>query len=115
MARQSDKLKQGEGEFKAVYKVVDQRSEGRCEFYEPGPLGRCPRPARDHHHLYKPRRIAHHPGLIVHLCRAHHDRCEWPYKRGRLVISLYGGRFVFAIRFFANKFAARDEPRPSTG
>lgn len=112
MQRQSVKVTVAETEYRAVYRVVDRRSDGRCEFSqipEWGPLLRCTRRARDHHHLFKPRRDHHDAGLIVHLCRFHHDRCEWPYNRGRLVPSaLGGGRFSFAIRFAADKFAARE-------
>jgi hypothetical protein len=86
---------------------VNQRSEGRCEFRIPceglvavDNMPRCPKRATDHHHLLKPRRSHHTPDQIVHLCRDHHDRCEWPFKRGRLVITQRGGgRFAFAIRY----------------
>lgn len=118
MSRRSEKIKANEAEYRAVYKVVDQRSEGRCEFHlsmegltvrrgEAPP--RCRKQATDHHHLYKPRRSHHDPALIVHLCRDHHERCEWPFKRGRLCISLTGGRFSFSIRYASDKFAVREE------
>lgn len=111
MSRRSEKVKAQEAEYRAVYKVVDQRSEGRCEFYEVAAFGfvRCTKRAADHHHLYKPRRSAHDHRLIVALCRDHHDRCEWPFKRGRLCISLTGGRFSFSIRYASDKFAVREE------
>lgn len=115
MKRQSEKVKANAGEFQAVYKIVRVRSGGRCEcnlFHDPTPPFsglRCNRQAVDPHHLYKPRRSHHDENYIVHLCRSHHDRCEWPYKRGRLVISpLGGGAFHFAIRYAADKFAARE-------
>jgi len=112
MRRTSAKVDQARADFRAVYAVVDARSEGRCEFTqipEWGPLLRCTRPARDHHHLFKPRRGNHSAEKIVALCRFHHDRATWPYKRGRLVVTaLGGGRFEFAIRFAADKFAARE-------
>lgn len=121
MSRRSEKVKEGEAEFQAVYAVVDARSGGRCEvdlllfagedlsFYSGTPKAtfRCRRRATDHHHLYKPRRSNHEAALIVALCRHHHERCEWPYKRGRLVISLVDGRRVFAIQFAKDKFALR--------
>ena len=110
IARRSEKVKAAETAYQAVYRLVDARSDGRCEFSqipEWGPLLRCTRPARDHHHLYKPRRSHHDSALIVHLCRFHHERCEWPYHRGRLVISLRAGQFVFAFLFAADKFALR--------
>ena len=109
MKRQSVKVAKAQPDFRAVYKVVDQRSEGRCEAnqWDGYPMMRCRRRASDHRHLYKPRRRHHDPALIVRLCRHHHGRCVWPYKRGRLVISLVGGCPVFAIRFAADKFALR--------
>jgi hypothetical protein len=110
MTRQSEKVRKAAPDFRAVYKLVDTRSDGRCEYNllpEWRPLVRCRRRASDHHHLYKPRRAHHDPALIVHLCRHHHDRCVWPYKRGRLVIALVGGRHTFAIQFAADKFALR--------
>lgn len=108
MKRRSEKVEAGEAEFRAVYAVVDARSGGRCEVnLLPEPGTRCRRRAADHHHLYKPRRSNHDPKLIVALCRGHHERCEWPYKRGRLVISLVDGRRVFAIQYAKDKFAFR--------
>lgn len=116
MPRRSEKAKAEEAAFKAVYGVVDARSEGRCECdFLPSPHDgwtRCRHRAADHHHLYKPRRSHHDPALIVHLCRHHHDRCAWPFKRGRLVIRLLGGRHTFAIQFAADKFAARRATAP---
>ena len=116
MKRRSEKVKDGEADFQAVYRLVDQRSEGRCEFWQPaefGPPTRCPRRAADHHHLFKPRRSHHTPNMIVHLCRAHHDRCDWPYQRGRLIVwagfGPHAGTFAFTIRFASDKFAAREE------
>lgn len=112
MNQKSDKVKAQETEYQAVYRQVDERSGGRCEFTQIpdyGNLLRCTRHARDHHHLYKPRRSNHDDALIVHLCRFHHERCEWPYKRGRLVVSIVGGKHSFAIRFAADKFEARKE------
>jgi hypothetical protein len=114
MRRTSEKVKRAATDYQAVYKVVDARSEGRCEFSqipEWGPVLRCTRPARDHHHLFKPRRSHHDPEKIVHLCRFHHDRVSWPFKRGRLVVMPEGkGRFSFSILFAADKFAL-SEPK----
>lgn len=115
MKRQSDKVAAAEAAYQAVYRIVDQRSGGRCEFWQPVenendvPV-QCPRRATDHHHIEKPRRSHHTPDLIVHLCRVHHDRCEWPYKRGRLIVTILGWPdeyFSFAIRFASDKLAAR--------
>lgn len=129
MKKVSEKVRQGEREFSAVYREVDQRSEGRCEFWLPleyaaltsgeslaaDPIVRlrCRKRATDHHHLVKPRRSAGHhtSSLIVHLCREHHDRCEWPFARGRLLITAAEGRgeFTFAIRYASDKFTARGQ------
>ena len=113
LARQSKKVKKAEPDFRAVYRLVDLRSEGRCEFdqlAEWGPRLRCTHTATDHHHVLKPRRVHHNENAVVHLCRHHHDRAEWPYPRGRLVVTILGnGRFEFAIKFASDKFAAREE------
>jgi hypothetical protein len=108
--QQSEKVKQEEAEFKAVYAVVDARSEGRCEYNpmpEYGTTPRCPRRASDHHHLYKPRRSNHEPILILHLCRDHHDRASWPYQRGRLTFSIINGLHKAKIVYASDKWAAR--------
>ena len=55
---------------------------------------RCPKRARDHHHLVKPRASNHVPWLVVAMCRDHHDRCDWPYQRGRLCFRYYASRFA---------------------
>ena len=37
---------------------------------------------------------------IVPLCRSCHDRTDWPYSRGRLIVECLGiGRFVFRVAF----------------
>lgn len=107
MRRQSKKVKKGEPSFRKVYALVDRRSEGRCEvnFYPAEPRLGCRRQATDHHHVLKPRRSHHNENAIVHLCRAHHDRAEWPYHRGRLVIKILGsGKFSFAINYTSDKY-----------
>jgi len=111
MNRRSEKVKAGEASFRTVYRAVDKRSDGICEFSllpDYGDAIRCKRRATDHHHLYKPRRSHHEKDLVVALCRVHHERCEYPYKRGRLVILLVNGRHHFALRFASDKFAARN-------
>jgi hypothetical protein len=105
LRRVSKKVRAGEAAFQAVYRQVDARSGGRCEVREFNI--RCLRPARDHHHLYKPRRSHHSPELIVHLCRPHHNACERSYSRGRLVIALVGGQHMYQIVTAADKWAAR--------
>jgi hypothetical protein len=115
MPRRSSKVKDGTGAFQAVYREVDQRSEGRCEcaigdVFGEFPLPQCTHRATDHHHVLKPRRVYHNANSIVHLCRHHHDRCTWPFKRGRLVVTILGnGRFTFSIKFASDKFAARGD------
>lgn len=114
MKRKSDKTVQGEAQFLEVYRAIDQRSGGRCEYVPlEEPRLRCTYRAADHHHLYKPRASHHREDAIVHLCRHHHERCEWPYKRGRLVVESVGigptHRFLFTIRYGADKFSVRRE------
>lgn len=110
MSKKSEKVKAGEADFRAVYDEVDARSEWRCEVWttDSGPLIRCPRRANDHHHLARPRRANHVAAQIVHICRICHDRTEWPYQRGRLVFQyVFPDGFMFAIRYAASKFEAR--------
>lgn len=103
LRRQSLKVKP---DFRAVYRQVDERSEGRCEFSDGAIIlsglgaGRCHHSGTDHHHCVKPRRSHHDATLIVNLCRMHHDWCDRPYHRGRLVVTPLGqGRFTFEIRY----------------
>lgn len=76
---------------------VRQRSKGWCEVGSPdapcGPtwkgeysceITQFSRTATDLHHLVKRPRL-HEPWAIVHLCRRHHEMCEAPYAKGRLV------------------------------
>ena len=102
-------------DFRAVYAEVDRRSEGRCEWEDhehpslsPGPAFavRCGWRATDHHHTQKPRRSRHTAALIIHLCRHHHARCDWPYARGRAsIVAMMDGRFSCMILTSADKFA----------
>lgn len=99
LRRRSLKVEQSEGDWQQVYRLVDARSEGRCEFTDHTLMrARCPKRATDHHHCVKPRRMNQDVVKIVHLCRAHHERCDWPFARGRLVVSPLGdGRFIFSL------------------
>lgn len=106
MRRQSKKVRNGADEWRAVYRQVDERSGGFCEVVVDAE--RCKKRAADHHHLNKPRRAHHTPAGIVHMCRAHHDRCEWPYKRGRLVY--VGASFLgvhFVVKYANDKWQIR--------
>lgn len=116
MAKRSEKAREAEPDFRAVYAEVDARSGGRCEVttQEPGSVSafRCHLRAQEHHHLFKPRRAHHTAHEIIHICRGHHDRVEWPFTRGRLcyVGSATTGDIVafhFALRYAASKFDAR--------
>lgn len=74
----------------------------RCEFCRRvGPL--------DGHETRKPRtRYWLNRNYVVMLCRACHERCEWPYAKGRLMIP--GTRdtgWGFYLQFAPDKFAAR--------
>jgi hypothetical protein len=107
MRRQSVKVQAEASAFRAVYQAVDERSEGRCEVVLDGE--RCRKRATEHHHLVKPRRSYHVPELIVHMCRTHHERCEWPYQRGRLcykgaiIVPLHPA-FCFTVRYHNPKW-----------
>jgi len=85
------------------------RSDGRCEVVLVGL--RCIRRAADPHHVQK--RSQGGAGSFdntIAICREHHDRTDWPYQRGRLVIRPLGeGRFECAIVTAPDKFAVRDE------
>lgn len=118
MRRVSVKRRAEAETFAAVYRLVDKRSEGQCEFIVSGDAGtgpylagaRCRKRATDHHHCVKPRRSHHSVNEIIHLCRAHHDRCEGPFVLGRLVVTPLGNeRFRYTIRYASDKFANRRE------
>lgn len=98
---------------------VFARAGGRCEveftvLSESFSI-RCNRSAVDHHHVQK-RSQGGDDTLdnVIALCREHHDRTDWPYKRGRLVIrSLGQGRFECAIVTATGKFALRTLEEPN--
>jgi len=110
MSRKSEKVAEGETAYQAVYRAVDARSDGKCEVnlvpFEP--RLRCNRQARHHHHTVKPRRSNHSADLIIAVCPYHHDRCDWPYHKGRLIIEPLGeGQFSCKIITAENKWATR--------
>ncbi len=118
MAPRSAKVEAGADAFAAVYREVDQRSEGRCEVVLCPEQTRCPRRGVEHHHLYRPRRAHHTAREVVHVCRPCHDRTEWPFARGRLVylgtrVHYHLGTliavdvFLFTLRYASDKWAAR--------
>jgi len=113
MKRVSEKVKKEAASFAAVYREVDQRSEGRCEVCVD--LIRCARRGVEHHHLFKPRRSHHTAAQVLYACRSCHDRMEWPYWRGRLcyvgsqIAPITSQRFFFVIRYAADKFSARGQ------
>ncbi len=102
MKRRSLKVQKAEPDYQAVYRLVDLRSEGRCEVLVSG--SRCARRAMDHHHAVKPRRRNHSVGLVLHVCRTCHDRMAWPYLRGRLC---WIRGFLYEVRYASDKWAAR--------
>jgi len=90
-----------------VQSEVSQRADGRCEVVLVGL--RCIRRIEDSHHVIK-RSQGGSDTLdnVLAICRDHHDRTDWPYKRGRLVIRPLGqGRFECAIVTAPDKFAVR--------
>jgi hypothetical protein len=102
-----------------VYKAVRIRSGGRCEVnllptegprenLEPMDSFRCKLAAKDRHHVIKPRSSNTTVDSVVDLCRQHHDRCEWPYAKGRLVITPLGNqRFRYTVKYASDKWAMR--------
>ena len=65
----------------------------------------------DVHHVVKrsaaPRRVMDLDNAVT-LCRACHDRTDWPYAKGRLVATAQGaGRFTFQIVYARDKFSLR--------
>ena len=92
-----------------VYEAVDRRAMGRCEVTFTNLASvRCSNPARDHHHTRKPRKTWNHPDYVMAICRACHERVDWPYLRGRLeILPLGAGRFACAIVTAPDKWAAR--------
>ena len=77
-----------------VRALVRQRSRDMCEVgsSSDAPAAKCTEQysswwvdfAKDLHHLVKRPRL-HEPWALVHLCRRHHEMCEGPYAKGRLV------------------------------
>lgn len=84
------------------------RSDGRCEVVLVGL--RCIRRAQDPHHVQKRSQGGSDTAdNLIAMCRDHHDRTDFPYPRGRLVIRPLGqGRFECAIVTAPDKFAVRN-------
>ena len=103
-----------------VRQQIMERANGQCEVRLSSlpvvgwiaATVRCRHRASDVHHVLKRSQGGlGNPGNLIALCRACHDRTDWPYKRGRLVITPAGAqRFTCAIRFASDKFAARRFP-----
>jgi len=91
-----------------VRQQVMERASERCEVVFP--LSRCPRRAIEIHHVAKRSRGGKgEPDNLIAVCRSCHDRTDFPYKRGRLVIRPLGqGRFECALVTAPDKFAVRD-------
>mgnify|MGYP001597194684 FL=1 len=95
-----------------VASEVSWRSGGHCEVVlqdVAGVVARCRKWAQDYHHVQKrSQRGQDDPDNVLAICRDHHDRTDWPYPRGRLVIRVLGqGRFESAIVTAPDKFAVR--------
>lgn len=80
-------------EWRETKQAVFEREGGRCQW--------SGRPGTDYHHVVK--RSAggsDHPDNVVLLARKAHDRTDWPYAKGRLVVTaLGGGRFKLEVLF----------------
>jgi hypothetical protein len=83
--------------WRAVKAAVWLRAGGQVEVVLA--YGRCPRRAEDPHHALKRSASgADHPDNVVGVCKPHHRQTDWPFQRGRLVITpLGGGRFACRI------------------
>jgi hypothetical protein len=92
----------------AVYALVDARADGRCEVVLNGQ--RCRKAAVDRHHTVKPRRSHTTSDEVMAVCRTHHERCDYPFARGRLQTTPLGdGRFACAIVTAPDKFTYRQQ------
>jgi len=105
----SRKRRRQDRPYKQAVALVFQRAAGRCEVVLEG--RRCRAIAVDPHHVVK--RSAggplSDPSNLVAVCRACHDRTDFDYATGRLVVTPLGAeRFDFRIVTAANKFAARE-------
>lgn len=91
-----------------VYALVDARADGRCEVVLDGE--RCRKAGVDHHHTVKPRRAHTTPDEVIRICRAHHDKCEYPYARGRLqILPMVDGQFECRVITAPDKFTYRQQ------
>jgi len=114
MRRMSLKRQRGRAAWAKVYREVDRRSGGQCEVILHGPFSaRCPRRATEHHHTVKPRASHNTPELVIHLCQRCHQRSDWPFTNGRLVITplRFGGFHSEVIWAIDKRVALRLEVR----
>lgn len=88
---------------------VFDRADYRCEVTLQGV--RCRSRACDGHHVKERSQGGEDvPDNVVAVCRFHHEAVDWPYKRGRLVITALGGeRFTYAVETAPSKFARRGQ------
>jgi len=92
-------------EWDRVKTLIRIRSGGRCEVVVDG--HRCVRDAKDGHHVVK--RSQGGDGSVqgvIDVCRPCHDRTDFPYYLGRLVIRALGHqRFACEVRWDVSKAA----------
>lgn len=88
------------------------RSDGFCEIVLDG--HRCSRRMSDFHHVVKRSQGGEDSfANVIAICRSHHDRTDWPYTRGRLLIRRSFGPpeiFVGKIVTAPDKFTLREAP-----
>ena len=104
MRRQSRRRASLMAAYRAFVLGIKDRDHWRCRACGDD------RSVLDVHHIVKrsqaPERLLD-PTNAVTLCRACHDRTDWPYAQGRLVITFDGGVFGFKVQHAASKFQAR--------
>ncbi len=103
-----ERLSPGQVVFSSAFEAVALRADGRCEVVLDGV--RCRRRPVDQHHTRKPRRSFDTAEYRIAVCRTCHERCDFPFSRGRLQIATNGdGTFRCAIVTAPDKFTYRQQ------
>lgn len=98
-----------QGPQRLVRTRVFARADGFCEVTLDG--ARCSRRPQDTHHVVKRSQGGEDSeDNEVALCRPCHDQTDYPYQRGRLVVTALGaGQFRFAVQRAPDKFAYEEQ------
>lgn len=95
-------------EYQALVARIFARQRQRCAF-----CGRA-RQLDPHHVLKRSRGGPDHEDNIVGLCRVCHDRTDWPFAKGRLlIVALGGGFFAHSLIFAKDKWAHALQETPA--